>query len=135
MRISQSMQSESFSDNSFLINKKFDDFFPMIYSTRIQSQNIIESNQISLNLRSNKQNHNQNNNFANVVDLSKLSYQCAEIGCEWCDKTNTKICKQCKTGFFLYNAKCYAVCPKEYIADIYTRSCTPLDNTSKFIRK
>lgn len=76
----------------------------------------------------------QGNNYnANSVDISKMSYQCAEIGCEWCDKNNTKNCKQCKHGFFMYMSKCYTICPKEYIADIYSRTCTTLDNTSKFI--
>jgi len=95
----------------------------------------MESN-IQINLRTNNFNNynNQPTNFVkyntNLVDMSKLSSQCAEIGCEWCDKANTKNCKQCKYGFFMYIGKCYTICPKEYVADIFQRSCIVLDNTS-----
>lgn len=117
----------------FSINKRIESFIPIIINTR--SSNNIESN-IQVNLRTNNFNNNpQVTNFVNhntnLVDMSQLSYECAEIGCEWCDKTNTKNCKQCKYGFFMYIGKCYTICPKEYVADIYTRSCTVLDNTSK----
>ena len=117
--------------------------FPIILNSKMGFNNFENQNNNNVNLRTNANSNNNNflnnlqNNFnnqnknSNSVDLSKLSYQCEEIGCEWCDKANTRNCKQCKNGFFMYMGKCYAICPKEYVADIYTRTCNVLDNTSK----
>lgn len=119
------------------LNKRIESLLPALLNSR--SHDIIEIQQANVNLRANSINNylyrvqnNFNNQISSNVDMSKLSYQCAEIGCEWCEKINIKICKQCKYGFFMYMGKCYTICPKDYIADIYTRSCRVLDNTSKY---
>ena len=67
------------------------------------------------------------------IDISKLSDLCLETQCQWCDIKTGQICNLCKYGFFLHENKCYTICPKNYIADIYRRTCNPLDNTSKII--
>lgn len=137
MKLTKSVTQPNKLNSTFVfINKRIESFIPIILSSRSANNNFESNNQV--NLRMNNFNNNNNkastfiNNNANLVDMSKLSYQCAEIGCEWCDKGNTKNCKQCKYGFFMYMGKCYTICPKEYVADIYTRSCNVLDNTSKF---
>ncbi len=97
-------------------------------------------NQNTLNLRGfygdnmrNKYFYENNISFIDhnlkTVDITKLRYNC-EIGCEMCEKDNSHNCKKCKYGFFMYFEKCYTICPKEFVADIYTRSCNVLDNTS-----
>ena len=67
------------------------------------------------------------------LDLSKLKEQCGEVACELCDKNNINTCVSCKGGFFLFNNKCFAICPNDFIADIYTRTCRALDSTSKLL--
>ena len=127
-------QGNKIASTFMTINKRIESFIPIILKTR-SSQNIELNAPVNLrtnnfNSISNNQASNIVNNNANLVDMSKLSYQCAEIGCEWCDKGNLKNCKQCKYGFFMYMAKCYTICPKEYVADIFSRSCNVVDNTS-----
>lgn len=55
-----------------------------------------------------------------------------DLGCEWCDMISKIQCKQCRHGYFLYNSNCYTVCPNHYVADIFKRTCNPLDSTSIF---
>ena len=61
-------------------------------------------------------------------NFNELSNICTDIGCEWCCDDNK--CKICKLGYFLYQGKCYTICPKNYIADIFKRSCITLDSNS-----
>ena len=79
----------------------------------------------------NANNLQQINNYnQNSPDISKLTYDCDEIGCEWCDKLNRNACTQCKYGYFKHMGNCFSICPKNYVANIYTRTCNVLDNTS-----
>jgi len=143
-----------------LINNRIENFYESIYNKTIKNINEINNNNnsnnnsnninLNLNLRANNNiqieqlkliphinsmKNNLNNRIfpmnTKSVDMSKLSYKCAEIGCEWCDKNNLKNCIQCKGSFFLHYNKCYAMCPSNLVADIYTRSCKTLDKTSK----
>lgn len=116
-----------------------ENFYEKIYDKIIINQEFHQNiNKDKLNLRSELKNEqvipikmNQNSNLK-TVDMSKLSYKCGEIGCEWCEKANIKKCIQCKTGFFLLSNKCYAMCPKEFVADIYSRTCKTFDNKGNF---
>jgi hypothetical protein len=70
--------------------------------------------------------YNDNYNF------NELSNICHDIGCEFCCD-NGLTCKRCKHGFFLYQGKCYTVCPKNYVADIFKRICSPFIINSKML--
>jgi hypothetical protein len=67
------------------------------------------------------------------IDMSNLTNNCIELGCEWCTITNNLICKQCRHGYYLFDNKCYSVCPMNYVADIFKRVCHHVDITSKII--
>lgn len=87
-----------------------------------------------MNLRINSQNKKNQmkiHRSHKFLDLSKVKEQCAEFACEFCDNHDIKKCVSCKGGYFLSDHKCFAICPYDQVADIYTRTCRALDSTSK----
>lgn len=69
--------------------------------------------------------------YYDSLNMNELTYDCIDLGCEWCDKITKNVCQQCRHGYFLYNTKCYTTCPERFVADIFKRRCNPHDINSK----
>lgn len=64
------------------------------------------------------------------INYQQLTNDCPDYGCEWCNGNNKYICSECRHGFFLFQDKCYTVCPDNYSADIFKKKCSPLQTSS-----
>lgn len=64
--------------------------------------------------------------------LKGQTNRCSEENCEKCWENLPNVCLHCKHGSFLYNNSCGNVCPQNYVADIYFRTCRVLIESSKF---
>ena len=71
--------------------------------------------------------------YQEVINYSQLTNDCRDIGCQWCDLGTKMTCSECRHGFFLYQGKCYTSCPEGYIADIFKKICSPMNNSSRII--
>jgi hypothetical protein len=70
--------------------------------------------------------------YYDSIDYKDLTNVCPDLGCDWCKLTNNAICMQCRHGYYAFNQQCYTVCPKDYVADIFRRTCNPLNINSNF---
>ncbi len=72
--------------------------------------------------------------YYDKINVNDSTNNCLDVGCEWCNLVNTQVCRKCRHGWFLFNSQCYTTCPLNYVADIFRRTCHPLDINSKKIK-
>lgn len=87
-------------------------------------------------LKINMQNHYPSlfrtySNLYNNFNDNDISTVCSDIGCQNCSLSNAKFCKICKHGYFNYNNQCYSVCPQNFVANVFKRTCESLNINSK----
>jgi hypothetical protein len=113
--------------------KRFEEFYDSIYDKIFNKDSTFNKSIFNLRFKTKdiyNQKKIQQSNLKNL-DLSKLRNTCSDIDCDLCDKNDINKCILCKEGLFLFNNKCFAICPNNYIADIYNRICRSLDSKSK----
>jgi hypothetical protein len=68
------------------------------------------------------------------IDYKDLTNVCSDLGCDWCKITNSGVCMQCRHGYYAFNQQCYTICPKDHVADIFRRTCNPVNiNSNSFL--
>lgn len=103
-------------------------------------ENNHQQEHINLSLRTSNQNNSTSNSVTTqqpstsneVSNNTNSTNNCTNFD-PLCDACSNSTCTRCQLGSFIYNNKCYNVCPEYTIPNIYHRKCDNTTEQSKII--